>query len=98
MLNRIGIRRVYRRVTRSNGLGSINYTHILALLINSTEADNVLRGNDALHAMLGSITITGSLLEFVDVEERKTIIETAKEGEFILHSIMATHVCRKTFF
>ena len=25
--------------------------HILALLINSTEAGNLLRGNDALHAM-----------------------------------------------
>ena len=34
------------------------------------------------------------LLNCVDVEEHKTIIETAKEGE----SIMATHVCRKTYF
>jgi hypothetical protein len=33
-----------------------------------------------------SITITGSLLNCVDVEEHKTITETAKEGE----SIMAT--------
>jgi hypothetical protein len=41
-----------------------------------------------------SITITGSLLNCVDVEERKTIIETGKEGE----SIMATYVCRKTYF
>jgi hypothetical protein len=41
-----------------------------------------------------SITITESLLNCVDVEEHKTIIETAKEGE----SIMATHVCRKTYF
>jgi hypothetical protein len=41
-----------------------------------------------------SITITGSLLNCVDVEEHKTIIETAKEGE----SILATHVCRKTYF
>jgi hypothetical protein len=29
-------------------------THILALLINSTEAGNLLRGNDALHVMLGA--------------------------------------------
>ena len=41
-----------------------------------------------------SITITGSLLNCVDVEEHKTIIETATEGE----SIMATHACRKTYF
>jgi hypothetical protein len=41
-----------------------------------------------------SITITGSLLNCVDVEEHKTIIDTAKEGE----SIMATYVFRKTFF
>jgi hypothetical protein len=41
-----------------------------------------------------SITITGSLLNCVDVEEHKTIIETAKEGK----SIIATHVCRKTYF
>jgi len=41
-----------------------------------------------------SITITGSLINCVDVEEHKTIIETAKEGE----SIMATHSCRKTYF
>jgi hypothetical protein len=41
-----------------------------------------------------TITITESLLNCVDVEEHKTIIETAKEGE----SIMATHVCRKTYF
>jgi hypothetical protein len=39
-----------------------------------------------------SITITGSLLYCVDVEEHKTTIEMAKEGE----SIMATHVCSKT--
>ncbi len=32
------------------------HTHILALLINSTEAGNLLRGNDALHAMLGART------------------------------------------
>ncbi len=38
-----------------------------------------------------SITITGSLLNCVDVDEHKTIIETAKEGE----SIMATHVWRR---
>ncbi len=31
-------------------------THILALLINSTEAGNLLRGNDALHAMLDART------------------------------------------
>jgi hypothetical protein len=31
-------------------------THILALLINSTEAGNLLRGNDALHAMLDAST------------------------------------------
>ncbi len=30
----------------------------------------------------------------VDVEEHKTIIETANEGE----SIMATNVCRTTYF
>jgi hypothetical protein len=30
--------------------------HILALLKNSTEAGNLLRGNDALHAMLGART------------------------------------------
>jgi hypothetical protein len=41
-----------------------------------------------------SITITGSLINCVDVEEHKTIIETAKEGE----SIVATHTCRKTYF
>ncbi len=41
-----------------------------------------------------SITITGSLLDCVDVEEHRTIIEKAKEGE----SIIATHVCRKTYF
>jgi hypothetical protein len=41
-----------------------------------------------------SITITGSLINCVDVEEHKTIIETAKEGE----SIMATQVCSKTYF
>ncbi len=29
-------------------------THILALLINLAEAGNLLRGNDALHAMLGA--------------------------------------------
>ena len=40
-----------------------------------------------------SITITGSLLNCVDVEEHKTIIETAKEGE----SIMATHVSQDIF-
>ncbi len=32
------------------------YAHILALLINSTEAGNLFRGNDALHAMLGART------------------------------------------
>jgi hypothetical protein len=31
-------------------------THILALLINSTEAGNLLRGNGALHAMLDART------------------------------------------
>ena len=31
-------------------------THILALLKNSIEAGNLLRGNDALHAMLGART------------------------------------------
>jgi hypothetical protein len=36
----------------------------------------------------------GSHLNFVDVEVHKTIIETAKEGE----SIMAAHVCCKTYF
>ncbi len=36
--------------------GCIQRTHILALLINSTEAGNLLRGNDALHAMLGART------------------------------------------
>ncbi len=41
-----------------------------------------------------SITITGSLINYVDVEEHKTIIETANEGE----SIMATHTCSKTYF
>jgi hypothetical protein len=30
--------------------------HILALLINSTEAGNLLRGNGALHAMLNTRT------------------------------------------
>ncbi len=40
------------------------------------------------------VTITGSLLNFIDVEEHKTIIETAKERK----SMMATHVCRKTYF
>jgi hypothetical protein len=37
-----------------------------------------------------SITSTGSLLNYVDVKEHKTVIETAKEGEFIV-------ACRKTF-
>ncbi len=37
----------------ANGLGW-TVTHILALLKNSTEAGNLLRGNDALHAMLGA--------------------------------------------
>jgi hypothetical protein len=32
------------------------WTHILALLKNSTEAGNLLRGNDALDAMLGART------------------------------------------
>ncbi len=32
------------------------HTHILALLKNSIEAGNLLRGNDALHAMLGART------------------------------------------
>jgi hypothetical protein len=41
-----------------------------------------------------SITTTGSLLNCVEVEELKTIIETANEGE----SIMATHVCRKLYY
>ncbi len=41
-----------------------------------------------------SITITGSLIYCVDVEEHKTIIGTAKEGE----SIVATHACSKTYF
>ncbi len=41
-----------------------------------------------------SITITGSILNFVDVKEHKIIIETAKKGE----SIGATHACRKTYF
>ncbi len=41
-----------------------------------------------------SITITVSLLNCIDVEEHKTIIETSKEGE----SIIATHVCGKTYF
>ncbi len=41
-----------------------------------------------------SITITRSLLNCVDVEEHKTIMETSTEGE----SIMATHVCCKTYF
>jgi hypothetical protein len=41
-----------------------------------------------------SITITGSLLNCVDVKEHKTLIETAMEGE----SIVATHACRKTYF
>ncbi len=36
--------------------GSALRTHILALLKNSTEAGNLLRGNDALHAMLGART------------------------------------------
>jgi hypothetical protein len=38
--------------------------------------------------------ITGSLLNCVDVEEHKTIIEIAKVGE----STMATNVCSKTYF
>jgi hypothetical protein len=41
-----------------------------------------------------SITITGSLLNCVDVKQHKTIIETAKEGE----SKRATHVCSKFYF
>jgi hypothetical protein len=32
------------------------FSHILALLKNSTEAGNLLRRNDALHAMLGART------------------------------------------
>ncbi len=44
--------------------------------------------------MWTSITITGYLRNCVNVEEHKTKIETAKGGE----SIMATHVCRKTYF
>ncbi len=40
-----------------------------------------------------SITITGSLLNCVDAEGPQIIIETAKEGQ----SMMATHVCRKTY-
>ena len=34
----------------------VHFPHILALLKNSTEAGNLLRGNDALHAMLGART------------------------------------------
>ncbi len=40
------------------------------------------------------VTVTGSLLNCVDVKEHKTIIDTAKEGE----SMVATHACRKTDF
>ncbi len=46
---------------RSDGRGDVRmgnglHTHTLALLKNSTEAGNLLRGNDALHAMLGART------------------------------------------
>jgi hypothetical protein len=41
-----------------------------------------------------SVTITGSLLNFEDVEVKITKIETANEAG----SIMASHTCRKTHF
>ncbi len=41
-----------------------------------------------------SITVTGSLLNRVDVKEHRTKIETAKEGK----SIVATHRCCRTYF
>jgi hypothetical protein len=47
------------RKAGSNGSFDIfgrEVTHILALLINSSEAGNLLRGNGALHAMLDART------------------------------------------
>jgi hypothetical protein len=42
------------------------------------------------------ITVTGSLLNCVDVKKHITIIETAKEPEG--ESIVNTHMCSKTYF
>jgi hypothetical protein len=37
-------------------MGDVSVSHILALLINSTEAGDLLRGNGTLHAMLDART------------------------------------------
>jgi hypothetical protein len=60
-IKKIGITWHHCDGTRLSGTGSAcnitnGITHILALLINSTEAGNLLRGNGAVHAMLGART------------------------------------------
>jgi hypothetical protein len=67
-----------------------------AAMAHSIEAQSEESKDESLGVMDcgASITITRSLLNCVDVEEHKTIIETAKERE----SIMATQVCCKTYF
>jgi hypothetical protein len=57
----------------------------------SIESQSEESTDESLWVMHCGASIT---INCVDVEEHKTIMETAKEGE----SIIATHVCRKTYF
>ena len=70
--------------------------HILALLINSTEAGNLLRGNDALHAILGARTRARVQLVLVTMMfSFRLLLSPVSRATWFLNSLPPTMLSQK---